>query len=353
MPDHGVPRSAVEARASLYRNYDEGVASGAFSPFLYPWCTLGSGLVILYLLIPHQDRPLLKKSRYAVWLLNAIFSFYYMMTTRLYLTLGYGGFMLMWAIQWTAVLLIVHDGQAEFARVEVNDRQPKDQVQPKTMDPAAGATMNGTIESTPGFKLVSCQSALSLSHRLRVVLDLFTQFRGVGWNWQLRGLPPLPAHVRQALGQHVDEPESLPLVGRDGTRLEERKDVLLRDRLWIFIRGYLVIDIVKLCAILDPYFWGIIDSPAPSFLPSFISSSFVLLRAYRQLVFLCAVKFSLEMIFAMGPLLYVGLLSSNRVGMLGEPWLYPTFWGSFSNVLDKGLAGFWGGWWVSCFLTMI
>lgn len=348
MTVHPVPTSAIEARALLYRNYDEGIASGEFTPFIYPWCTVGSAVVILYLLVPHQNRPLLKQARYIVWLLNAVFSLYYMITTRLYLTLGYGGFMLMWAIYWTAVLLVVHDGQAELSRVEEDGTQRTKDVQPKAAKSEInGPSMNGSLDNKRGFKLVSCQSATSISHRLRVVVDLFTQFRGVGWNWQLRGLPPLPKRVRVALGQPVDDAEDPPLVGRDGTRLEERRDVLLRDRMMVFLRGYLVIDIVKFCAVMDPHFWGIIDSPPPTFLPLFIQQSAILVKVYRQLVFLCAVKFSLEMIFAMGALFFVGLLGPERIGLLGEPWMYPTFWGSFSNVLDKGLAGFWGGWWVS------
>jgi hypothetical protein len=54
---------------------------------------------------------------------------------------------------------------------------------------------------------------------------------------------------------------------------------------------------------------------------------------------------ALQTIFALAPIFFVGFLGAKRIGVRGEPWMYPEEWGSYSIVFDTGLAGWWGVWW--------
>lgn len=47
--------------------------------------------------------------------------------------------------------------------------------------------------------------------------------------------------------------------------------------------------------------------------------------------------------------LALALLGPPVIGFLADPWHLPSMTGSFANVLDRGLAGFWGGWWHQSF----
>lgn len=81
-----------------------------------------------------------------------------------------------------------------------------------------------------------------------------------------------------------------------------------------------------------------------------IRSSTVLTRSYRLLLSLWAVQTALRTIFKLGPLFFCGILGPELIGLRGEAWMNPVdMYGSYTNVLDGGLAGWWGGWWHQIF----
>lgn len=69
----------------------------------------------------------------------------------------------------------------------------------------------------------------------------------------------------------------------------------------------------------------------------------------RLLLCQFAIKYALECIFALAPLFFSGVLGPKILGARAEPWMYPDTWGSYTLVLDKGLAGWWSGWWHQTF----
>jgi hypothetical protein len=74
------------------------------------------------------------------------------------------------------------------------------------------------------------------------------------------------------------------------------------------------------------------------------------LLAYRQLFGLAGVYSAIEAIFGVCDLAQYTLLRRVCPGR-GELWMFPTTFGSFSQVLDRGLAGWWASYWHQTFRT--
>ncbi|OCL06743.1 hypothetical protein AOQ84DRAFT_296414 [Glonium stellatum] len=188
--------------------------------------------------------------------------------------------------------------------------------------------------------------------RLDWVLDIFCNFRGMGWNWRISGLPPPPKWVQEQLQEN-----SSPNAPQRDTRTTDSKMArvyytraeLLRANLKTFMLGCLILDLLKVIVNHDPYFWGIQSRPPPAYLPIFLASSPILLRFYRLAVSQLLIKWSLQTLFSLAPLFFSGILGPNIIGARAEPWMYPDTWGSYAHVLDRGLAGWWAGWWHQTF----
>lgn len=57
---------------------------------------------------------------------------------------------------------------------------------------------------------------------------------------------------------------------------------------------------------------------------------------------------ALQLLWNFGAVM-VTLLGPPLLGLRAEPWHMPTIGGSFVQVLDRGLGGFWGSWWHQSF----
>jgi len=138
----------------------------------------------------------------------------------------------------------------------------------------------------------------------------------------------------------------------------------LLDRLFRIAIAYFVLDIWTVTARLDPYFIvgpdAFTASPRHPYTPlalpafyaalhpsvlSFLRSIFGLLGAMGGLV-TYVYTFQLLQVFVLAPL---ATLTGDEESCAHELWQYPSLYGSFTNVLDKGLAGWWGGWWHQSF----
>ncbi|KAK7524130.1 membrane bound O-acyl transferase family-domain-containing protein [Phyllosticta citriasiana] len=368
-----ISRSEAEALRLLHAKYDDGIGSGLYIPFTYPWVTFGAFLCFLYLLVPHNHSNFLKFMRYPIWLLNASLSFYLILYSRARNSAPSFavGLVAAWSLIWTATLMIFNDAQTDFKRIERSEGahrrsksfgngalHKKDDDAPKADlrdDVDTTSELNGHASGSPAYSgNYSWQSypIAPFIERLDWVTDLFCNFRGMGWNWRISTIPPPPPWIQEQIDKDSSEPvrPAKPTrLGLDGTRRYDNRGERLRQALLNFVKGYLAIDLLKVTITLDPYYWGRIDAPGPSFLPEFIRVSPVLTKAYRLTVCLYAIKTALTWFFDMAPIFFVGLLGSDLIGARGEPWLYPDAFGSFSNVLDKGLAGWWGGWWHQSF----
>ena len=94
----------------------------------------------------------------------------------------------------------------------------------------------------------------------------------------------------------------------------------------------------------DRYFLGYTDAAPPAYLPYLIQDSYILVKSYRLIISMSGMYFALFTIFALGPAFFCGVLGPKVVGVRGEAWMNPPdMFGAFQNILNNGLAGWWGG----------
>ncbi|KAA8647614.1 hypothetical protein EYZ11_003220 [Aspergillus tanneri] len=281
-------------------------------------------------------------------------------------SLGANGYILgvavAWWCIWTATLLVTHDVERDFLRIERRLCAKNE-----TRDDPDGDFVVVSNESwrEPLQRLVSeCQESLvwqpyprSWSHRLGWVLSLLFSMRGPEWNWRISSIGPLPSSVTVQLdsarrpSRLLGECQAFPAC-RNGRGL-------LRATAWVFLRSYILIDMMKVLMIRDPYFWGVVSPPPPpptpiSYILPAIPSVF---RVYRLALSGLAIFTALSFVTALNPLIFLGLSlafpnasRSVTTTPLDAPWLYPETFGPFvTSVLDHGLAGCWGRWWHQLF----
>jgi hypothetical protein len=114
------PQSHHDLIQHYYTQYDRQIASGEYQPFLYPWGTLGATVVIAYLLIPHQNRPWLKKCRFLAFAWIVCFAAYCLRYTKTKgMAPSFGvGLISAWSVAWVSAILVCNDAQTDFARIE-------------------------------------------------------------------------------------------------------------------------------------------------------------------------------------------------------------------------------------------
>lgn len=151
---------------------------------------------------------------------------------------------------------------------------------------------------------------------------------------------------------------SLPNRSKQGyTRILSRREFLV-DRLFrVIIPGYLVLDLCAVLMMRDPYF--VLgpdrnhehDALAPLLPPDAADAhpaTLLLITLRRTALSLVGVLSALHFVLNIGALLLCFLLQPV-LGFRADPWHLPSIYGSFAQVLDRGLAGFWGGWWHQTF----
>lgn len=87
------------------------------------------------------------------------------------------------------------------------------------------------------------------------VLDIFCNFRGMGWNWRISSLPPPPKWVQEQLRENSgsDIPQrDTRAAHSEMARVCQTRAELLRANLKTFILGYLILDLLKVIVNHDP-----------------------------------------------------------------------------------------------------
>ena len=372
--------------------YHSLIESGEARPFLYPWAAAGALLVLISLLIDYRRSRARRIGSYVCFALMCAFQAWTIATNRARNpAAAFGvGLISCFGVMWTAAIMIFNDCQRDFRRierraveeggggeVECNGHAISSDVQRILNGSAKSNGKNGSDyairqrlaakqdEATSSTRKSPSQrrgplfwqpypSAGPLLDRLDWVADVFSSFRGVGWNWQSSGIPDAPSWVQRQLRGEASIPENPhehPKVSKTGIRRYSDRRALLRSCLLNLALGYFVLDAVKTLGIHDPYMWyGDHSLPPPPFVPDFIRDSHVLTKSYRLLICLCAINIALWCIFKMGPVFFCLILSPNLIGLRGEAWMNPAdMFGDFSHVLDSGLAGWWGAWWHQTF----
>ena len=364
------PHTHRDVVEHYYQLYDKQIASGEFEPFVYPFGSYGALVVIAYLLIPHQNRPWLKKCRVLVfaWLFG--FAAYSIANVRARgVAPGLGlGLIHAWSIVWVAAVLVWNDAQTDFQRIErMEGAFANARAKEKDISNSENEHSNQSLGNGAEFNNHPEQGHLGprdrhgefawqpypmspFIERLDWVCDMFCNFRGAGWNWRPSALPPPPKHIQEQLRRNSGNPPTHSYrVHTNQSKIYATRQELLATNFKTLILGYLTLDALKTFMMHDPYFWGQLDRAPPAYFPAWITAHPVVIHVYRMALSMFAVKWALQTIFACAPLLFAGLLGRERIGARAEPWIFPETWGPFTAVLDRGLAGWWSSWWHQTF----
>ncbi|KAK7427684.1 hypothetical protein QQZ08_005790 [Neonectria magnoliae] len=188
----------------------------------------------------------------------------------------------------------------------------------------------------------------SFLQRLNWSMDFVTNFRCIGWNCSIRSvpLPQIPVRIRHGDPVSLD---AMPVVSRSGYR----RNLTTSEFVWTRLRAlavlYVVLDFLAVFMMKDPYFVLGPDRGAGLELPSHLRTlpSWALLT-YRELFTLVGIFSAISEMFIVHDL-FQYYVFSRVFPVRKELWQYTSIFGSFSQVLDRGLAGWWGSWWHQTF----
>ena len=364
-----------QVKAYYEERYNAYIDSGEYLPFIYPWATLGAFLCLVYLLFDHRKSPTLQALRFPTFGILVAFSAWCILNMKARSApAAYGvGLISAWGTLWTSALMFFNDCQTDFKRLEKADeaalqktlssQNGTDSAYEKLPTAAKKLAKKAALQSSEAYATQTPSQRKGpvfwqaypthLPSRVDWILDLFCNFRGIGWSFQTTGIPKPPKHIElQLLGYDSPQNASDPIktVSHTGiTRFSSRQAVLqyILPRL---IAGTIALDVIKTLMHHDAYFWGYMDAVPPSWLPTTIAQSAILVRSYRLLLSFAGITIALNCIFRLGPLFFCFILSPARIGLRGEAFLNPVdFFGNFSLVFEKGLAGWWGGFWHQTF----
>ena len=376
------PASHLALKQQYQSQFNTDLAKGEISRLLYPRDSLGAVLLILFLLVPQKRYFWAKYTKLPLFTIIVSLQISLIRRCRsMDWATGYAiGILSAWLMVWSAALMLFSDPQKDFKRMHYHRVLSEDDNSgaSTTLDTSKFSAPAGTItkdgkemtrkdqdshhssmntnkssksSATTGRHHWQTYPAEHLTERLCWVLDLVSNFRGIGWNWQIRGLPGPPCEVEDQLRNDDAQEANYPWLSTrtTGNRVYYDRETMLKQKTAAFLSYYLLLDACKILMMKDPYFWGFVDSPPSEPLFSALGRSQTAVRIYRMLLNLLAMNVSLQAIFVMAPVFLGGILGPRLLGVQGRSWMYPDFWGSFNMVLNNGLAGWWGGWWHQSF----
>lgn len=145
---------------------------------------------------------------------------------------------------------------------------------------------------------------------------------------------------------------SIPIVTKAG----HRRCLTEADFVWTRVRTiatmYLILDFLAVFMTKDPYFIlgpdydNILDGNSLS--PHLQHIPFWALRIYRQVFVLAGVLSAVSVAFNANDLAHY-YIARYVFPIRGELWQYSSTFGSVRQIPDRGLAGWWGGWWHQTF----
>jgi hypothetical protein len=388
-------------RAHFYHR----IAAGDVRPVVLPYFLFTIPILVLYLCIPHTERPWVYRARWLV--LGVIILINGDMitgTTTMGMGTGFGvGLIAAWGIVWSMVWLVWNALQWDARRVEVQDREIWLRSLESQVAEDQGEQQEESTQGMPNIRNIRMGGPSSVRHRLQRnghangaipendtlknnklgsgtgnyywqsfpaeapfkqrldwTLDLILNFRGPAWTWEISTNPPLPPFIPSysASRDGSTAPRAATPTGRRRfqTRAQLAWHIVPR-----FIIGYLLLDALKTSMMLDPYFKlgpPLSSSfPPPPYLACLPEPYLTLLR---RLMALAGVITALETIFALAPISFCLLCGPASPlgdvlqgwglgGLRSEPWYFPETWGILDVVMGKGLEGLWGGWWHQTF----
>ncbi|SPO00928.1 uncharacterized protein DNG_03676 [Cephalotrichum gorgonifer] len=382
-------------RANHTGEFRAAMALGLSKPPVFPYILFGTFFLPgLYLAIPHANRPWLYRLRFAVMALIVSLNIKMMTdTSGANPAMSFGaGLYAYWGIMNCFSALIWKRPQFEaerILRVPARSRSAADMVVVKEKAEESDAVdrveCDGNSQITP--KLISSDGAgdwrgdsttgilddlaktvprapeimlgqegyeyywepfpadAPFSHRFNWAMDLVTNLRGEGWNFAVPTIPHPTLPETPGSGERA-KLESIPKTAQAGySRCNTTKEYLVR-RIGSLALAYILLDAISTLMVMDPFFiLGTTDWPLPPYLAVvpgpvlYTGRSLLVLFAVYAFVFLVLAYIDLIQFFIGGYFFPV-----RR-----EPWCHCSIFGSTTEVLDRGLAGFWGGWWHQTF----
>lgn len=271
------------------------------------------------------------------------------------------GLMTGWWLLWSAGLFVFTDVEHDFRRIErvttrdLNrsgpDNQQRNQAGARDGSSYQFAS-NASAEKRERFRWQSYPQ--KFAHRLEWCAGLLFNLRGPEWNWRVSHLGPLPRTVHAQL--HPGASAKNTKVTDDTTSISAK--ARFQAAMWTCLQSYLLLDVLKVVMMRDPYFRGTATAGSPAPLPfSHLAFSHLLVRFYRSFLSCMGVYVALNFVTSFNPICFLGLSlafpnASRKLTLapLDESWLYGDSFGPFfPSVLDHGLAGCWGRWWHQLF----
>ncbi|KAK0734254.1 membrane bound O-acyl transferase family-domain-containing protein, partial [Lasiosphaeria miniovina] len=341
--------------------FDAAVAAQQAKPLVVPYAVTGAVIIpVLYLSTPHRTRPWLYRLRFAVGAavvaLNARVLFADATSAR-NLAVAYAvGLMLAWGTIWPLIMLLLLNPQFTAARVQKRKRASADAHAVEKLRLAPDESIAAVAEAYEHYWQPFPEGGTFLD-RLDWVWDLYSSFRGVGWNWAAKALPgppqpkekPLPGGGGITQGELV-RLDAMPVVSRAGFRRMTTRRVFVRDRLAHIAWSYLVLDALSVAMARDPFFvlgpeyeYAVVH-PLPAALAALPLRALAVWRSVCPGLAILAAMYCYGCTWELTQFSLSSRTSTNR-----ELWRYPSLFGSAANVLERGLAGFWGGFWHQSF----
>ncbi|MCJ1462353.1 hypothetical protein MMC07_000953 [Pseudocyphellaria aurata] len=366
----------TEALAQFATDYAAFVTSSAgnVTPYVYPYRLFGPLLLILYLLIPPTTSKLVFYVRYP------LFAFISYLATQAFFECrsngpasGYLiGLSCAWSTLWGATLVIFSDARSDFKRIErrTRSRGEDDGGADHGREGAVASgrdgdekqarrrrdDQNGILSSTPKAHSSPPADLQQITprngpladdstyyvwqglpptflHRLGWVLDLVSNFRGLGWNYQNASLPPPPSHILSTLRPPFPH-NPLPPANAP-TRAS-----FIRSTLIAIPVHYLMCDAGKYLILHDPYFFAY---PAPS-----SSSPYPFPTFTRPAISVFVTYVALSTLFCASQTVH-GVLGPSVLGFHADPIPYYAYFGSLSHTATKGIGGLWALSWHQMF----
>ncbi|KAM0564137.1 hypothetical protein ACHAPJ_000346 [Fusarium lateritium] len=373
-----IPNLGDIARAEYQSVFALEVANGTRAPLVLPFYLFGPFLLpTVYLAISHRNRPWLYHARWLIVAFVIVFDLNMVRNVSSYnVAPAYAsGLMGVWGILATLNLLVWTNPQADYARiirVPRNDRTQRslNGVSNNNTNDTNGSTQENDLRQRKPHTAASAPSGDigtrakhenledtvcvwqrfpengSFSQRLNWTFDLATNFREIGWNCSISSVPrpEIPDNIRDGDPVSFD---NMPVMSRSGYH----RHLTEREFGWTRIRNVLLLALIlDYCSVFmmnDPYFaYG----PGHKFeLPvSLQRLPPWLLHIYRELLCLAGTYAAIDAIFNLHDL-FQYYVFSYIYPMRGELWQYSNIFGPISQVLDRGLAGWWGAFWHQTF----
>lgn len=382
---HGLAESTLDAYRAAFL---QAVADGRRRQLVSPQILIASYLLpALWLSIPHITRPWLYKTRWLVALLvislnveqisrcsstNVAFSY------GAGLVASYGSLVCMHLLIWTrpqfeAARVIkvrrrtasglpaaTDDNNSDnivgaYARAGVGDGEQLRQRSAAAGNIAKSGSSRDVDVDTLDFEYrwQRFPHDASFIQRFGWATDLIFCFRGAGWTWSMSATPRpnIPKVIKD--GDLVDI-QSMQLITEAGYESQGTEAEFFRNRLKVLGLSFFSLDLIATLMVKDPFFTV---GPSADFhagqgayiRPWYLNwMSAGLVQTYHEVFALAGVVSAVTGIFCLGDIIQY-LVIRTWFPSRAIPQIFASTFGSFDQVFERGLAGWWGAWWHQTF----